>query len=178
MLNRVVTLSVLTSSARRPWLVVAYFTLGVICAYEAFLVLAPFIGLAYSHLSWVYGIAAAVFVVGAIIALRDTNAHCHHEVDHSRGGVFMLGASTVLQMQPCCMPVAFGIVAASTYLGLPGAALLFVAYASGHAVPLVIAGGGSVRLRGLIQRIGAFQWMGYVNAGLLLFLAVYFAVQV
>lgn len=177
-LNRVITLSVLTSSAKRPWVVVVFFTVGVILAYEAFLIFAPFVVFAYAHLSVLYAVAAGVFVAGAVLAFRGTGEHVHRQTSPSRGGVFLLGASTVLQMQPCCMPVVFGIVAASSYLGLVAAALLFAAYAAGHAVPLLIAGGGSVRFRGIIERLGAHRAMAYVNAGLLLFMAAYFAVQV
>ncbi len=177
-LNRVFALSALTSTARRPWAVVVFFTLGVVGAYESFLLLTPLMAVAYAHVSIVYAVAAVVFLGGAVYAFAGSDSHCHREEDHSRGGVFLMGASTVLQLQPCCMPVAFGIVAASTYVGVPGAALMFLFYATGHAVPLLVAGFGSIRVRNWIDRIGAYRGLAYVNAGLLLFLSVYFWVQV
>lgn len=177
-LQRAVSLSTLTATAARPIATMIAFVGGVICAYEVYLFATPFVALLSAHLGILYALMAVAMLGGAVWTLRRAG-HCAHAGTSSlaRGGVFLFGMGTVLQIAPCCTLTALAIVTASTFVGVPAAALLLAAYGLGHAVPLIAIGAGSAGMRRFVTRAGAWKWLAYVNAGVLGYLAVYFGVQ-
>lgn len=178
-LQRAVSLSSLTATAARPVITMIVFVCGVIAAYEVYLFATPFVALLTAHLSVLYGVMAAAMLGGAAWTLWRAGHHEHHaDARFAHGGVFLFGMGTVLQIAPCCTLTALAIVTASTFVGIPFAALMLAAYGIGHAVPLVGIGVGSAGMRRFVRAASAWQWLTYVNAGILGYLAIYFGVQV
>lgn len=94
----------------------------------------------------------------------------------SAGGAFLLGASFSMILSPCCGPViaALGSVAAGNTFDVR-AATLVVAFAAGHAVPLLAAGSGAARVRGVLQNHSLSAASSVVAGGLMIALASYYA---
>ncbi len=79
-------------------------------------------------------------------------------------------------LSPCCGPViaALGSVAAGNTFDVR-AATLVVAFAAGHAVPLLAAGSGAARVRGVLQNHSLSAASSVVAGGLMIALASYYA---
>jgi cytochrome c biogenesis protein CcdA len=174
---RATWLATLTSSSTRPWLTISLFVSGVILGYEFYVAAVPLVQLFLGYLSVIYGLAALGMAIAAFRGLRRVD-HGHTEpTGRAGGGVFIAGVSTVAQFSSCCTIAAIAIVAMAPSNGLPGTGLLLAAYGFGHALPLVAAAIGTVGMRRYIDRFSGARAFAYVNAGMMLYLAVYFAVQ-
>lgn len=180
-LQRAVSLSTITATAARPIATMLVFVAGVVCAYQVYLLATPFVSMLTDHIGVLYAVMAVAMLVGAFWTIR-RSGHEHHHVSGDtrlfRGGVFLLGMSTVLQIAPCCTLIALAIVTNASVVGIPGAGLMLAAYGLGHVVPLLFVGLGSLAMRTWVARAGASRWLTYVNGGILGYLAIYFAVQV
>jgi cytochrome c biogenesis protein CcdA len=95
----------------------------------------------------------------------------------SFGGVFLLGASSVLVVSPCCTPVVAGIAGLTLATGrtFEGVALLAV-FACGHAVPVAFAGLLGDRFASVLRRLAASQAPAIVSGALMIALAAYYGV--
>jgi hypothetical protein len=174
---RATWLATLTSSSTRPWFTICLFVSGVIVGYELYVAAVPLVQLLLGYLSVVYALAALGMAIAAYRALRRSD-HGHTEpTGRAGGGVFVAGVSTVAQFSSCCTIAALAIVAMAPTNGLPGTGLLLGAYGFGHALPLVAAAAGSVGIRRYIDRFSGARVFAYINAGMMLYLAAYFAVQ-
>ncbi len=95
----------------------------------------------------------------------------------SFGGVFLLGASSVLVVSPCCTPIVAGIAGLTLATGraLDGVALLAL-FACGHAVPVAFAGALGGRFASALRRLAASQAPAVVSGALMIALAAYYGV--
>jgi cytochrome c biogenesis protein CcdA len=118
------------------------------------------------------GTAASRTTSGGTAASRTTSGGAA-----SFGGVFLLGASSVLVVSPCCTPVVAGIAGLTLATGraLDGVALLAV-FACGHAVPVAFAGALGDRFASALRRLAASQAPAIVSGALMIALAVYYGV--
>ena len=112
----------------------------------------------------------------------DARARDHaHAVDGrgstTLGGAFLLGASSVLVVSPCCTPVVAAIAALTLATGraLDGVSLLAV-FALGHVVPVALAGALGNRFAGVLRRVTASQAPAIVSGALMLALGAYYGV--
>ena len=97
--------------------------------------------------TWIYAAMSAGLIAAGVVAIARGDAACTHgrhapePAAKPLGGALLLGASSALVVSPCCTPV-IAAIAGVTIAGtrpLDGV-LLIVAYACGHAVPLLLAG--------------------------------------
>jgi cytochrome c biogenesis protein CcdA len=129
-------------------------------------------------------LAGGLFVGGCLSLIRARPSApgatgCEHDARpgayRSLGAVYLLGASSALVVSPCCTPVVAGIVAVAAATGKPvvGCALL-IAYALGHAVPLIAAGTLSRVAHRLIPSTIGGQAPAIVGAILMMALGAYY----
>lgn len=196
---RYVAVAALAHAARAPWAVVATFATGLVAAYVALGALASGVGTAASALgslwsvsSYVYGALATALLAGGVFTLvrasgttpsdrcaRGTGCAATSRTTSggaaSFGGVFLLGASSVLVVSPCCTPVVAGIAGLTLATGraLDGVALLAV-FACGHAVPVAFAGALGDRFASVLRRVAASQAPAIVSGALMIALAAYY----
>jgi thioredoxin:protein disulfide reductase len=191
---RYVAVAALAQATRAPWKIVAAFAAGLVAAYVALGALASAVGTAGSALgslwsasSYVYGALATALLAGGVFTLirasdPATSRPCEHGTASSRGaasagGVFLLGASSVLVVSPCCTPVVAGIAGLTLATGraFNGVALLAV-FACGHAVPVAFAGALGDRFASVLRRLAASQAPAIVSGALMIALAAYYGV--
>jgi cytochrome c biogenesis protein CcdA len=191
---RYVAVAALAQAARAPWTVVAAFAAGLVAAYVALGALASGVGTAASALgslwsasSYVYGALAIALLAGGVFTLvRATGTTASDRCERgtrcdasamSFGGMFLLGASSVLVVSPCCTPVVAGIAGLTLATGraLDGVALLAL-FACGHAVPVAFAGALGDRFASLVRRLAASQAPAIVSGALMIALAAYYGV--
>jgi cytochrome c biogenesis protein CcdA len=178
---RYVAVAALANAARRPWRVVAGFVAGLVGAYVALGLAAGALGRLWSTSSAIYlGLAAALAAGGLVTLLRDSHAHAPAQarrVPVSLGGTLLLGASSALVVSPCCTPALAGIAGLTTLSGRTGEGLaLLVAFALGHALPLLGAAALGARAAALLERVSASGAPAVVAASLMLALAAYYGV--
>jgi thiol:disulfide interchange protein DsbD len=182
---RYVALAALMNGSRRPWRVVAAFAAGLVGAYVVVGAAAGAVGALWSASRVVYAALAVVLAVAGIVTLlRGGAPHGHQSVDargagagRSLGGTFLLGASSVFVVSPCCTPVVAGIAGLTTASGhtADGIALL-IAFACGHAVPIAAAGALGSPVTRALRHVAASHAPAVVAGTLLLALAAYYGV--
>ena len=188
---RYVAVAALANAARRPWHVVGAFVAGLVGAYALLGLAAGALGTLWSTSGTVYLILAAGLGAGGILTLLRADPRDRHDHDHdhggrrdggrakraqaSAGGTFLLGASSAFVVSPCCTPVVAGIAGLTTLGGrtVEGVALL-VAFALGHALPLLAAGVLGTRIAALLARAAASSAPAVVAGTLMLALAAYY----
>jgi cytochrome c-type biogenesis protein len=195
---RYVAVAALANGARRPWRTVAAFVAGLVGAYVALGLAAGALGALWSTSSAVYAVLAAGLALGGVVTLlRDTHTHGSPADERARacdpghapgatakaqhsanfGGTFLLGASSAFVVSPCCTPVVAGIAGLTTLGGRTSEGIaLLVAFALGHALPLLAAGMLSARIAALLARLSATAAPAVVSATLMLALAAYYGV--
>jgi cytochrome c biogenesis protein CcdA len=197
---RYVAVAALAHAARAPWRTVAAFTAGLVAAYVALGAAAGAVGTAAGALGalWsastvIYALLAAVLLAGGIATLlragaqspgdacahagtvRDTRDACRARGSASLGGAFLLGASSVVVVSPCCTPVVAAIagLTLANDRAAEGVGLL-AAFAFGHAVPVACIGALGDRFAGALRRLAASQAPAIVSGSLMLALAAYY----
>ena len=145
------------------------------------------IGLAASAFVRVVSMPSVIYVVVAGLFLfagarsimsagQEATCNCA-AAPPSLGSGFVLGASFALVISPCCTPVVAAIAAVGQIYGdWTFAGICILAFALGHAVPLIAAAFASVLLRERLQR--SAQAASVIGGALLLGLAGYYAVLV
>lgn len=175
---RYVAVAALAQAARRPWIVVAAFVAGLAAAYVTLGLAAGALGVVWSTSRWVYlALAAILALTGIATLLRDERRHDHagaSRLPGSVGGTFLLGASSAFVVSPCCTPVVAGIAGLTVGARPLDGALLLLAFACGHAVPLVGAAALGRRVSALLSRLAASQAPSIVASTLMLALASYY----
>jgi cytochrome c biogenesis protein CcdA len=180
---RYVAVAALANAARRPWRVVGAFVAGLTGAYAALGLAASALGALWSSSGIVYMALAAGLAVGGLVTLLRADAHEHADDQSaqrapvSAGGTFLLGASSAFVVSPCCTPVVAGIAGLTTLGGrtLEGVALL-IAFALGHALPLLAAGALGARASALLGRVATSAAPAVVSGTLMLALAAYYGI--
>jgi cytochrome c biogenesis protein CcdA len=85
--------------------------------------------------------------------------------------------SSAFVVSPCCTPVVAGIAGLTALGGRCGEGIaLLVAFALGHALPLLAAGALSARIAALLARPSASSAPAVVSGTLMLALAAYYGV--
>jgi cytochrome c-type biogenesis protein len=183
---RFVAVAALAGAARRPRVLVAAFAAGVAGAYVALGFAAEALGALWSLSAPVYLVLASAFGAGALVTLLRPGGHSHgacteHRPAHpggaSLGAAFLLGASSVAVVAPCCTPM----IAAIAGLTLGGGraadgALLLAAFACGHVLPVLCIGALGSRLADALGPIAESGAPAVVAGGLMLALAAYYGV--
>lgn len=180
---RYVAVAALAQAARRPWAVTSAFVAGLVGAYVVLGCAAGTAGALWSASRAVYAALAVALAASGVVTLARANGgeHAHRPAlgeaapGASVGGTFLLGASGALVVSPCCTPVVAGIAGLTLTSGraADGVALL-VAFACGHALPVVAAGALGTRPCGALRRAAASQAPAVVAGGLMLALAAYY----
>jgi cytochrome c-type biogenesis protein len=175
---RYVAVAALAGSSRRPLAVLSLFGLGVVGAYVALGAAAGALGALIAWSAPLYATLATILIVAGIVTLVRATPHAHAEgtaarVPASAGGTLLLGAATTLVVSPCCTPVIAAIAGLTIVSGRPatGAALL-IAFALGHAAPLLLAAAGA--RAPFAQRLGASPVPSIVGATLLIALGGFY----
>lgn len=175
---RYVAVAALAGSARRPFVVVSLFALGVVGAYVALGAAAGALGTLIAWSAPLYASLATILIAAGIVMLLRATPHAHAErtatrVPVSAGGTLLLGAATTLVVSPCCTPLIAAIAGLTIVSGRPatGASLL-ATFALGHAVPLLLAAAGA--RAPFAQRLGASPVPGIVGATLLIALGGFY----
>lgn len=184
---RYVAVSGIAHAARRPWTVIGAFAAGLVAAYVA-------LGLAVGGLALgsgtlpllqansptVYTSLAVALAVAGVVTLVRAEPHASH-VRHrtaraaGAGGVFLLGASSVLVVSPCCTPIVAAVTALTLSIdGIGHTALLLTAFGCGHAMPVVAVAAAGIRASQALRRIAASQGPAIVAGGLMFALAAFY----
>jgi cytochrome c-type biogenesis protein len=180
---RYVAVAALVNAARSPGRVIAAFIAGLVGAYVALGLAAGALGALWSTSSVLYAVLAVALGAGGVLTLLRGGPHPHAPAATvttravNLGGTFLLGASSALVVSPCCTPVVAAI-AGLTMLGgrtSEGVALL-VAFAVGHALPLLAAGALGTRVAALLGRLSTSAASAVVSGSLMLALAAYYGV--
>ncbi len=178
---RYVAVAALANAARRPQRVIAAFVAGLTGAYVALGLAAGALGALWSASSAGYAVLAAGLATGGLLTLLRADGHAHPAAPVRRGsaglgGTFLLGASSAFVVSPCCTPVVAGIAGLTVLGGRSGeGAALLVAFALGHALPL-LAAGALGRHAGALARCTSSAAPGIVAGTLMLALAAYYGV--
>jgi cytochrome c-type biogenesis protein len=184
---RYVAVAALVHAARAPWKIVLAFAAGLVGAYVALGAAAGAAGALWSASAAIYDALALALLAGGIATLlraapaADAHACGGHEARRgsrgtvSTGGAFLLGASSVLVVSPCCTPIVAGIagLTIATSRTLHGVTLL-AAFACGHVVPVALAGALGRRFAASVRRLAASQAPAIVSGSLMLALAAYY----
>lgn len=191
---RYVAVAALAHAARAPWKIVPAFAAGLVGAYVALGAAAGAVagapgamGALWSASPVIYGALAVALLAGGIATLLraapagDAHACGRHEARRgsrgtvSTGGAFLLGASSVLVVSPCCTPIVAGIagLTIATSRMLDGVTLL-AAFGCGHVVPVALAGALGGRFAASVRRLAASQAPAIVSGSLMLALAAYY----
>jgi len=148
--------------------IVAAFSGGIIAAYSSLMLGGALIWQVAKYSALVYAVIATVMALAGVLTLL-RNCGCQGESGaqsaRSLSSVFLLGASSVATISPCCMPV---ITAAAFYAGTDGVAFAWItssAFALGHTVPLALAAAGARAFTFLLH--GSLQTAAQVVAGTL-----------
>jgi cytochrome c-type biogenesis protein len=179
---RYVAITALASTSRRPIRIVGAFLTGVIAAYLVLGLALGAIGALWSNSRLLYAALAVALGTGGIVTLLRSDAPCAHHVGAPRraassGGAFLLGASSAFIVSPCCTPVIAAIAGFTTFAGrtAEGAGLL-IAFALGHALPLLVAGACARTFARLFSSVATSPAPSVVGAALMVALAVYYGV--
>lgn len=184
---RYVAVAALAHAAHAPWTIVLAFAAGLVGAYVALGAAAGVVGALWSASPAIYGALAFALLAGGIATLLRAapadDAHSCERRDVRRGsrgtagsgGAFLLGASSVLVVSPCCTPIVAGIagLTIATSRTLDGVTLL-AAFACGHVVPVALAGALGARFAASVRRLAASQAPAIVSGSLMLALAAYY----
>ncbi len=182
---RYVAIAAIANADRRPLVPTLAFVLGLTAAFAALGFFAGLLGSLWSLSSAMYAALGLALIGGGCVTLVRAVPHHHCEPDGHAGGpasgpvrslgaVFLLGAASALVISPCCTPIVAAVVATSTSIGKPlVGALLLVAYAAGHALPLFFAGSIGAIARFVPGRFTA-QAPAIVSAVLMLALGLYY----
>ncbi len=192
---RYVAVAALANAARRPWRVVATFVAGLVGAYAMLGLAAGALGALWSTSTLLYTVLALALAAGGALTLLRDGTHEHaatpasvpapvpaatataRERSVSLGGALLLGATSAFVVSPCCAPVVAGIAGLTTLGGRTGEGVaLLVAFALGHALPLLAAGALGSRVAALLARLSASAAPAVVSGTLMLALAAYYGV--
>ncbi|MBV9407553.1 MAG: hypothetical protein JO164_01935 [Candidatus Eremiobacteraeota bacterium] len=176
---RYVAVAALAQASRNPARVVVAFVAGTALTYVALASLAAAIGTLWSASHLLYaGFAVLLAVAGAVSLVRaDGKRVCARHAHGAGGAPFLLGASSALVVSPCCTPVVAALAGLTALSGhAAAAAMLSVAFAFGHGLPLIAAGMLGGKLAPLFARAAAAQAPAIVSGALLLALAAYYGV--
>ena len=172
---RYVTVAALMN-APQPARIAASFAVGLIGAYIGIAIAVDAFAVLWSGSPFLYLTMAAALAIGGLATLfRRPHCHPHGNVAAGPGGALFLGASSALVVSPCCTPV----IAAITGLTLNGertatGATVALAFACGHALPIIGLAVGSARLPNAIRTFAASPAPSIVAGTLMLALAGYY----
>ena len=178
---RLIAISALTARQSAPQIrmTTLSFVAGLVVAYASFGTVAWAIGSTFALSTYMYAALGIALFCGAFLTLINREATCSARVantgNRSIGASFLLGASFVLVVSPCCTPIVLAILAYCSQISSPAyAALLLSVFALGHAVPVVLLSSGVC----VLSRFGAACRLDdafrIVSGGLMLALCGYY----
>lgn len=152
---------------------------GLCTAYAAWAVAASLLWKAFAFSMVTYLLlAAGLFGAGVWTLLRPGSCtqHAHNLPRRHLAAVFLLGASMALTLSPCCTPLILGAATYGATTGMVWAVFVLVAFALGHAVPIVatmLCGNTFARV---LVTVNARDAARTVSASLLMGIGAYYAV--
>ena len=173
---RYIAVAALMATAQRPARIAISFAAGLIGAYIGIATAVDALAALWSGSPLLYLMLAAVLAIGGLATLlRRPHDHAHQGITAGPGSAFFLGTSSALVVSPCCTPV-IGAIAGLTLSGERTAmgAVLALAFACGHALPIIGLAAGSAHLPDAIRRFAASPAPSIVAGTLMLALAVYY----
>jgi cytochrome c-type biogenesis protein len=184
--SRVVVVAGIAQGQRRTGAIIGSFLAGIVAVYILFAFALHAIGVAQILQSEILVLAASAFLIAAVVtfvlAYRADDGCDHRHVERparSALAAFCAGTISALNVSPCCTP---WLIMALTYSSAQGNAVygaaLMTVFAIGHGLPLLAYGGIARRAAALIEGWGLRRAMPLANTALLLFLSIYYAVQI
>jgi cytochrome c biogenesis protein CcdA len=176
---RYVAVAAFSNASARPLLPTTLFIAGLIGGYVCLGTAASALQALHIWSTWVYVSLAILLCVGGVMTLFGRHAHDVSVRQRSAAGggsAFLVGATSVLVMSPCCTPIVAGIAGLTIMSGraAEGVALL-ASFALGHAAPLAGAALLGDRVRRIAHRLTASAVSAVIAGTLMLALAAYFA---
>lgn len=177
-------IAVLSLGARRSrtasMLAATAFVFGLCAAYAAWGVATGWVWRAVGFSTLTYALlAVALSVAGARRLLYSEECHRHGPAEipaPQLGAAFLLGVSMALTLSPCCTPI---IVGTATYVSQSGAlwtSAVLVAFALGHAMPVIVAAAGGAGIARALSSDTARYAVRTIGGSLFLALGAYYAV--
>jgi cytochrome c biogenesis protein CcdA len=178
---RYVAVTALASTSRRPFGVAMLFLAGVVGAYVVLGLVFGAVGTLWWSSHVIYAGLATALGLGGIVTLLREAPRCEHRRAAPRrasaGGPFLVGASSAFVVSPCCTPIVAAIAGFTTLGGHVAAGVgLLVAFALGHAAPLLAVGVVGRGFAGLGRHASLATVPSIVAGTLMLALAVYYGV--
>ncbi len=187
---RYLALATLASTYRNPTVPTLAFVAGMLGAFMTLGFGAGAVGALWISAGSVYALLATALVLGGCYSLvradppAASSARCcaaplqrpaGRIAQRSLGGIFLFGAASALIVSPCCTPVVTAIAATSAAIGKPvvGVALL-TSFTIGHALPLLVGGSFTARLRRIEKLRIHGQAAPIVSGVLMLALGAYY----
>lgn len=178
---RLLTLAALCSRHRGAarWIAASIFAAGLCAGYAILATVAGAAGLASALSPAIYRTLAIVAIAGGMwtIVHRPQPACCRGTRRIDGGVGFFAGLASAGVTSPCCGPIGAALAGvAAAAAGPRYAAEIVVAFALGHAVPLVAVAGGSVRLATAVTRALQSGAGVTISGALMLAAGAYYAV--
>jgi cytochrome c biogenesis protein CcdA len=174
---RYIAVAAFSNASSRPLVPTTLFIAGLIGGYICLGCAASALGALHIWSTWVYlGLAIVLGVAGLVTLLR---RHDHGDAAQrsvaGSGSAFLVGATSVLVMSPCCTPIVAGIAGLTIASGRAsdGAGLL-ASFALGHAAPLAAAALLGDRVRRAAHRMADSPAPAVIAGTLMLALGAYF----
>lgn len=141
---RILTVSALSAhrSANQAMGIAGVFSAGVVGAYSVLVLGGSLIWQVMKHSGFFYAAMAAVMAGAGAVALSRRSACQGARGTHSPqslSSTFLLGASSVATLSPCCMPVVAASVLYASTTGPLFAWMTATGFALGHSLPLALA---------------------------------------
>lgn len=174
---RYVAVAAFSNASSRPLMPTLLFVTGLIGGYICLGCAASALGALHAWSTWVYlGLAIGLGVAGLVTLLQ---RHVHRDAPQrsatGSGGVFLVGATSVLVMSPCCTPIVAGIAGLTIASGRAGDGVALLAcFALGHAAPLAAAALLGDRVRRAAHRMTDSPAPAVIAGTLMLALGAYF----
>ncbi|MDQ2680525.1 MAG: hypothetical protein M3Y21_05820 [Candidatus Eremiobacteraeota bacterium] len=159
------------------------FIAGLTIMYSAFGLLSSLLVRVSAFTGFLYGVLAVLMLIGGVLTLVRPSRNCiagHNAARTSTlGGAFLIGAASALVVSPCCTPLLLSIVAYTSSVGRPVyGAMLLACFALGHALPLLMLSIGATGCLRIWEQLRVREAASVVSGALMVFLALYYAVQV
>jgi thiol:disulfide interchange protein len=150
--------------------IVAVFTAGIAAAYSVLALGGALLWQAVRYSAYLYvGVATIMAAAGIAALVQRSKCRCAQAAQPkaAMSSVFLMGATSVATLSPCCTPVITAGVLYAHGTGMAFAWLTVTCFAIGHAAPLVLAAAGS-RTAGFAVSKGNLQNAARVVAGALM----------
>lgn len=167
------------SSGRTRWMRVSAFITGIAgSSLAAALSVSMFLQVERSAAItyWLIASALAIFGLRTLSSSHGESCARVKTTPASIGACFLLGASLGLIVSPCCTPIFVALAALRGVAIGPYTIAILLAFALGHAVPLLLAALGGTRAASLMREQRVRGAVNVVSGALMIALAAYYAV--